>query len=90
MDVGQVAKLAHLDLSEVERATFQKQLGSILSYMRQLEELNLAGIEPTSHGQVVCNVFREDVAHPGLAREVALANAPERIGDEFKVPKIVE
>ena len=48
------------------------------------------GIEPTSHGQPVYNVFRADVVRPGLDHERVLANAPARIEDEFKVPRIME
>jgi aspartyl-tRNA(Asn)/glutamyl-tRNA(Gln) amidotransferase subunit C len=90
MDVGYVAKLAHIDLSAEETAALQQQLGDVLGYMRQLADLDLEGVEPAAHGVPASNLFREDMAQSGLAREVALANAPARLGDEFKVPKIVE
>lgn len=90
IDVAYVANLARLDLSAESRELFQRQLGTIVDYVRQIGELDLTGIEPTSHGQPIYNVFRADVERPGLDRERVLANAPARIGDEFKVPRIVE
>jgi aspartyl-tRNA(Asn)/glutamyl-tRNA(Gln) amidotransferase subunit C len=90
IDVAYVANLARLALDDASCALFQRQLGTIVDYVRQIGELDLAGIEPTSHGQAVYNVFREDVVHAGLDHDRVLANAPARLGDEFKVPRIVE
>lgn len=90
MDVAYVAQLAHIRLTEQEEAVFGEQLGSVLAYMDQLAELDLEGIEPTSHGLPAGNRFRDDALCPGLERETALANAPVRTLTEFKVPKIVE
>ena len=90
IDVAYVANLARLDLDAQSCALFQRQLGTIVDYVRQIGELNLDGIEPTSHGQPVYNIFREDVEQAGLEREKVLANAPARLADEFKVPRIVE
>ena len=90
IDVGYVAKLAHIGISAEEEAVFGRQLGAVLAYMAQLSELNLEGIEPTSHGLPASNIFRDDQLQPGLDREAALANAPLRTMTEFMVPKIVE
>lgn len=90
IDVAYVANLARLDLDAKSCALFQRQLGTIVDYVRQIGELDLDGIEPTSHGQPVYNVFREDVERPGLEHERVMANAPARLEDEFKVPRIVE
>jgi aspartyl-tRNA(Asn)/glutamyl-tRNA(Gln) amidotransferase subunit C len=90
IDVAYVAELARLELSAGEKATFQKQLETIVQYVEKIGELDLAGIEPTLHGQSLVNVFREDVVVPSMDRERFLANAPERNGFEFKLPKIVE
>jgi len=90
IDVAYVAELARLELSEAEKSTFQGQLETIVSYVEKIGELDLAGIEPTMHGQALVNVFREDVVMPSMDRERFLANAPERNGAEFKLPKIVE
>ena len=90
IDVAYVANLARLELDPATAALFQRQMETIVDYVRKIGELDLTGIEPTSHGQPVYNVFREDVERPGLDRARVLANAPARLGDEFKVPRIVE
>lgn len=90
IDVAYVAELARLELSPDEKRTFQQQLETIVKYVEKIGELDLAGIEPTLHGQSVVNVFREDVVVPSQERELFLSNAPERHGFEFKLPKIVE
>lgn len=90
IDVAYVAELARLELSPDEKRTFQQQLETIVHYVKKIGELDLTGIEPTLHGQSLANVFREDVVVPSLDRERFLANAPERNGFEFKLPKIVE
>ena len=90
IDVAYVAELARLELSPDEKRTFQQQLETIVKYVEKIGELDLAGIEPTLHGQSVVNVFREDVVVASQERELFLSNAPERHGFEFKLPKIVE
>ena len=90
IDVAKVCELAHFDLPQEEMDKFQGQLNTILGYVRKLHELDVDGIEPTLYGQPVENVFREDVNEASLDHETVMANAPERTGGEFKVPKIVE
>ena len=90
IDVAYVAELARLKLSPDEKSIFQKQLETIVQYVEKISELDLTGIEPTLHGQALVNVFREDTVVPSLDRERVLANAPERNGFEFRLPKIVE
>lgn len=90
VDVAYVARLARLALTPEETATFQRQLADVLAYVSQLRELDVAGVEPTAHAAPARNVFREDVAQPGLPVETALANAPAARQGLFVVPKIVE
>jgi len=90
IDVAYVAELARLELTADEKRLFQQQLETIVHYVEKIGELDVTGIEPTLHGQSLVNVFREDVVVPSFDRERALANAPERNGYEFKLPKIVE
>lgn len=90
IDVAYVAGLARLELTPDEKHTFQQQLETIVKYVEKIAELDVSGIEPMQHGQSRINVFREDVVVPSLDRECFLANAPERNGCEFKLPKIVE
>jgi len=90
IDVAYVARLARLYLTDEERRTFQSQLEHIVAYVHKIRELDVEGIEPTSHAIAVQNVFRTDDVRPGLDRDAVLANAPARTGDQFMVPKIVE
>jgi aspartyl-tRNA(Asn)/glutamyl-tRNA(Gln) amidotransferase subunit C len=90
IDVGYVAELARLELTEEEKAVFQPQLDAIVKYVEKMSALDVDGVEPMLHGRELKNAFREDVVRPSLAAETALANAPKRVGDEFLLPKIVE
>ena len=89
-DVLHVARLARLDLGEAEVDTFTGQMDAILAYVEKLNELDTAGIVPTSHAVPVENAFREDVVRPSLGVDHALANAPDRVEDFFRVPKVIE
>jgi len=90
IDVAYVAQLATIRLTDEESRLFQRQIPVILAYMEKLRRLDVSGIEPTSHGHPVYNVLRDDVPTPGLDAERALANAPARMRNTFKVPRIVE
>lgn len=89
-DVGYVARLAHLDLAEEESARFSSQLGDVLKYMEKLRQLDVGGVEPTMHGHGRVNAFRDGEPAESEDKELFLANAPERSGDEYRLPKIVE
>lgn len=89
-DVGYVAKLAHIELTNAEAEAFGRQLGDVLAYMEQLEKVDVSDIKPTMHGHGRVNAFREDDVTESLPREAVLANAPKKSVDEFVLPKIVE
>ncbi len=89
-EVEYVAHLARLRLSEEEAEKFTSQLDQILSYFEKLQELDTSQVEPTSHPIPIVNAFREDEVKSSLDIEDALANAPEKEGNFFKVPKIIE
>jgi aspartyl-tRNA(Asn)/glutamyl-tRNA(Gln) amidotransferase subunit C len=88
--VRKVAKLARLDLTEAEIEEFTGQLGAILEYVEKMNELDTAAVEPLAHCLPIHNVFRADEVHESLGTERTLANAPQRDGPFFKVPKILE
>ncbi|MCC7518469.1 MAG: Asp-tRNA(Asn)/Glu-tRNA(Gln) amidotransferase subunit GatC [Verrucomicrobiae bacterium] len=90
IDVGYVAQLARLKLSEEETRRFQGQLEQIVRYIEQIRRLDVAGIEPTAHAVDRSNVTRDDAAAPSLSSEEALANAPVRANGLFMVPKVIE
>jgi aspartyl-tRNA(Asn)/glutamyl-tRNA(Gln) amidotransferase subunit C len=81
-----VAHLARLELREDEVARLEVQLNDILAAVSKVAELDLSDIPATSHPLDVVNVMGEDEPRPCLSVEEALANAPQRDGDFFKVP----
>ncbi|HBE80088.1 MAG TPA: Asp-tRNA(Asn)/Glu-tRNA(Gln) amidotransferase subunit GatB [Firmicutes bacterium] len=89
-EVEHVARLARLELSESEKEEFPGQLNGILDFVEKLNKLDTASIEPTAHAIPVTNVFRPDQEVPSFDPELALANAPDRLDNFFKVPKILE
>lgn len=90
LDVRYVADLVRLKLTDGEIAELQPQLDHVLSYIAQLNEVNVDGIEPTAHASAVYNVFRADVPREGFTQEQATANAPHSGSGLFLVPKVVE
>lgn len=87
-DVEHVAKLARLELSEDEKIKFSKQLGDILKYVEQMNEVDTTDIEPMSHAIPVVNVMREDNVVSEQTKEELMANAPSKEDGFFRVPKI--
>jgi aspartyl-tRNA(Asn)/glutamyl-tRNA(Gln) amidotransferase subunit C len=85
-DVLHVAELARLALTEDEIERLQSQLSAILEAVGKVAELDLAGVEPTSHPLDVVNVWDEDEPRRSLPLEAVLANAPETEDDHFRVP----
>lgn len=88
--VEHVARLARLGLSDEEREMMRAQLDAILTYIDKLNELDTSKVNPTSHVIPMTNVFREDAVTSCLSQDEALANAPEREGVLFRVPRILE
>ncbi len=88
--VHKVAVLARLDLTPAEEAQFTTQLGGILDYIEQLNELDVSGVEPTTRAIDVSNITRDDTLQPYTERDRILAVAPDPDGDFFRVPKIME
>ncbi|MEG1552501.1 MAG: Asp-tRNA(Asn)/Glu-tRNA(Gln) amidotransferase subunit GatC [Kiritimatiellia bacterium] len=89
-DIERIAHLARLDLTEEEKITFGGQLETIVAYVDRIATLNVDGLVPTLHGHQVNNIFRADVPVQGLQTEDVLRNAPARIDDEIKMPRVVE
>ena len=81
-----VAKLARLRLTNDEVERMAGELSKILEYVETMNELDLEGVEPTSHVVDLTNVLREDVPRPSLDRETALEQAPDAAEGGFRVP----
>jgi aspartyl-tRNA(Asn)/glutamyl-tRNA(Gln) amidotransferase subunit C len=85
-EVLHVARLARLELSDDELDRFAGQLSAILEAVGKVAELDLEDVEPTSHPLDLVNVWAEDEPRPSLGVDEALANAPDRENDSFRVP----
>jgi len=90
LDVRYIADLARIELNDAEIAQFQIEINDIMGYVELLQEVDIAGIEPTAHAVPVVNVLREDVPRASLPREAVLGNAPAVISeDSIRVPAIL-
>ena len=87
-EVRKVAELARLEISDAELETMARQLSAIVDYINQLQEVNTDGVEPLAHALDLHDVFREDVPGQSLGPDEALANAPARKNNFYRVPPV--
>jgi aspartyl-tRNA(Asn)/glutamyl-tRNA(Gln) amidotransferase subunit C len=88
--IRRIASLARIHVDDAEVATLQIELNSILGWIEQLNEVNVDGVEPLTGAAQMALKMREDVVTDGGYPEKVLANAPERTGNFFVVPKVLE
>ena len=88
-DVEKVALLARLRLTPEELEQMTSQLGQVLGYIQQLEELDTEGVEPLAHPLDLFNVLADDELQQGLSRDKALAAAPKSDDECFLVPAVL-
>ena len=93
MDVRQVAKLAHLEITDEEVALYTPQMAEIVKYVEQLNELDTGDIEPmlgglTTEGEATATI-RDDVSTGSLGQNAALSQAPSAVAGHFQVPKVL-
>ena len=90
IDVNYIAELAKIEIDPSEKEVFQKDMENIVTYVNQLSELDIEGVEPTAHTVKMENIWREDKAENSFAREVMLSNAPDTIDEELiRVPQVL-
>jgi len=89
-DVRWVAHLARLELPAAEVEALARDLSAILDYVQQLQQVNTDGVAPLAHAVELTNVFRADEPAPSLPVDAALANAPQRQGDYYAVPAVLD
>lgn len=87
--VVHLGKLARLELTDLEVEHYTLQLEQILGAIASISEVAAADIPPTSHPIPLENVYREDVAMPGLLHEDFVPGAPSFEDDRFRVPRIL-
>jgi aspartyl-tRNA(Asn)/glutamyl-tRNA(Gln) amidotransferase subunit C len=88
--VKRVARLARIAVSDAEAAGLQSELNTILGFVEQLNEVDVAGVEPMTSVVAMAMKQRVDVVTAGGEADKVLANAPSREGSFFVVPKVVE
>ena len=88
-DVEKVSLLGRLLLSDAELDTMTEQMGRIVGYVEQLSELNTDNVQPMAHALEMHNVFAEDALGASLPREAALANAPKKDAECYRVPAVL-
>jgi aspartyl-tRNA(Asn)/glutamyl-tRNA(Gln) amidotransferase subunit C len=88
--VRRIAALARIHVEEADIPRLQSELNGILGWIEQLNEVNVDGIEPLAAAATIALKMREDVITDGGYPEKILSNAPDRAGDFYAVPKVVE
>lgn len=88
--VAHLASLARIDLSPEEIASLTIDLGQIVDSVKKVQGVVTPDVPATSHPMPLTNVFRDDIVVPSLTVEQALSGAPDRDGDKFRVPPILE
>jgi len=87
--IQHIALISRIELTEEQISHFGKQFADILAYVDKLKELDTQGVEPMAHALDISNVLTDDQVGESLPVEKALANAPARIGNFYKVPKVI-
>jgi len=90
-DVEKIAKLAKLKFTEDEKVKLQAEMNEVLGYIDTINQIpGLDDVKPLENINDTENVFREDIDKPGITKEEALKNAPEKTDNFFKVPKVLD
>lgn len=88
--IRRIAKLARIRIEDWQATQLEQELNGILGWIEQLNEVDVEGIEPLTGGAQMAMKMREDIVTDGNIRDLVLANAPEREGEFYAVPKVVE
>lgn len=90
INIDHLADLCRIELSAEEKELFRQQLDTMLTYLEQLNEVDIKDAKPTIHPVGVNNVLRPDIPLESFSPEIALQNAPKTKENQIVVPKIVE
>lgn len=88
--IRRIAKLARIRVNADEVEALQGELNSILGWIEQLDEVDVTGVEPLTGAAHMAMRLRLDVVTDGGIADAVLANAPDRAGNFYAVPKVVE
>lgn len=90
-DVERIAALAHLELTDDERALFTRQLADVLAYAEQVQEIDTTGVPATAHVSADAGVERPDTLRPSIPTGEMLSNAPDAVLEAglLRVPRVI-
>lgn len=89
-DVKRLAQLSALYVTDAEAEALRRQIGDILGYVEQLNEVDTTGLEPTYQVTGLENVTRKDeIKDYGVSQESLLQNAPDTQDGQIKVKKVL-
>ncbi|QCE34082.1 Asp-tRNA(Asn)/Glu-tRNA(Gln) amidotransferase subunit GatC [Acetobacteraceae bacterium] len=88
--ITRVAKLARIRLKPAEQENLGRDINNILSWVEQLSEVDVQGVEPMTTATLSQTPLRQDQVTDGNCVKEILSNAPEAAGPYFTVPKVVE
>ena len=88
--VRRIASLSRIRVDDAQVAQMQTELNGILGWIEQLNEVDVTGVEPLTGGAQMAMRMRDDAVTDGGQAEAVLANAPDRDGPFYAVPKVVE
>ena len=88
--IHRIAKLARIHVEEADVARLQGELNGILGWIEQLQEVDVEGVQPLTGAAQMALRLRDDAVTDGGRPEQVLANAPDRVGQFYAVPKVVE
>lgn len=88
--VRRIARLARIRVAEDQLEPLGRELSGILAWIEQLNEVNIDGVEPLTGAAQMALRLRDDVVTDGGDADAVLSNAPDRAGDFYAVPKVVE
>ena len=90
INLKHIAHLARLELQEKDLKPFESQVSDILDFVEKLKDIDVEGVEPTSHPLSLQHVFRKDQVLPSMPIEAFLKRAPMSKKTFFEVPKVIE
>jgi len=88
--IGRIARLARIRVEDWQAEQLGHELTSIIGWIEQLNEVDIEGVEPLTGVAQMALRLREDAVTDGGIVEQVLANAPDRVGSFYAVPKVVE
>ena len=88
-EITRIARLAHIELTPEETAAMSAELGQIVSFVEQLQAVDVEGVEPTDQVTGLIGVWREDEVRPSMPREQLLANAPAQKDGYIVVKRVM-